>query len=267
MTGIKNIDSDGQSIGNYDDLLFDQAQSINNDKDYWFQIRGYNQNLLIDAATSFFALSLRVKSLSECSNIEGIYKQTIEEFNIVEIELTEKGYEHTVLMAYRYILCAFLDEAVMGTKWGASSIWAEYSMLSRFHNETWGGEKVFTIISRLEKDRYRYKDLLEFVYRCLILGFEGKFRVIKNGKEERDKIISKLYNLLNSMDEGINVSDKLTSATSSVINTKYKLSRQIPIWSVFTIFITSWFVAFLGYFFILQSKTKDVLDQLSQILQ
>jgi type VI secretion system protein ImpK len=267
MTDIKNIDSDSKSVGNYDDLLFDQAENINNDKDYWFQIRGYNDNLLIDAATSFFALSLRVQSLSECPNIEEIYKQTIEELNIVEIELTEKGYEHTVLMAYRYILCAFLDEAVMGKKWGASSIWAEYSMLSRFHNETWGGEKVFTIISRLEKDRYRYKELLEFVYRCLILGFEGKFRVVKNGKEERDKIISKLYSLLRSMDEGGSVPDKLTSSTFSVINTKYKLSRQTPIWSVFLIFFVGWSLAFLGYFFILQSKTKDVLDQLSQILQ
>lgn len=267
MTDIQNIDTDSQSIGNYDDLLFDQAENINNDKDYWFQIRGYNENLLIDAATSFFALSLRVKSLSECPNIDEIYKKTIEELNIVEIELTEKGYEHTVLMAYRYILCAFLDEAVMGTKWGASSIWAEYSMLSRFHNETWGGEKVFTIISRLEKDRYRYKELLEFVYRCLILGFEGKFRVIPNGKEERDKIISKLYNLLRLMDESVSIPDKLTSATSSVIKTKYKLSRQIPIWLVFGIFFTGLGVAFFGYYLILALKTKDVLAQLSQILQ
>lgn len=267
MTDIQNVNTDDQNVGDYDDLLFDQAKNINNDKDYWFQIRGYNDNLLIDAATSFFALSLRVQSLSECPNIEEIYKQTIEEINIVEIELTEKGYEHTVLMAYRYILCAFLDEAVMGTKWGASSIWAEYSMLSRFHNETWGGEKVFTIISRLEKDRHRYKDLLEFVYRCLVLGFEGKYRVIHNGKEEKDKIISKLYHLLRSMDGTGGVPDKLTSATASVVNTKYKLSRQIPIWLILSTFFVGWGVAFLGYFFILQSKTNDVLDQLSQILQ
>ncbi len=161
------------NAGNYDDLLFDEAKNINEDKEYWFQLRGHNTNPLIDTATSFFGLSLRVKSLSKCPNIEQIYKQTIEEINIIEIELTDKGYEHAVLMAYRYILCAFLDEAVMGTKWGGSSVWAEYSMLSRYHNETWGGEKVFTIVSRLEKDPERYKDLLEFMYRCLVLGFEG----------------------------------------------------------------------------------------------
>ncbi len=57
-----------------------------------------------------------------------------------------------MLMAYRYILCTFLDEAVMGTPWGANTCWAEHSMLSRFHNETWGGEKVFTILSRLENE-------------------------------------------------------------------------------------------------------------------
>ncbi|GAA0243844.1 MAG: type VI secretion system protein ImpK [Bacteriovoracaceae bacterium] len=253
------------NAGNYDDLLFDEAKNINEDKEYWFQLRGHNTNPLIDTATSFFGLSLRVKSLSKCPNIEQIYKQTIEEINIIEIELTEKGYEHAVLMAYRYILCAFLDEAVMGTKWGGSSVWAEYSMLSRYHNETWGGEKVFTIVSRLEKDPERYKDLLEFMYRCLVLGFEGKFKVMKNGREEREKIINKIYTILNSMGES--QPQKLTSSTNQVVNTRYKLSRQLPVWSVFALFSIVWMVAFSGYYFLLHSKSKDVLIQLNQILQ
>lgn len=252
------------TVGKYDDLLFDEAENINKDKDYWFQIRGHD-NPLIDAATAFFGLALRVQSLSSCENIDLIYKQTIEEINIIEIELNERGYEHAVLMAYRYILCAFLDEAVMGTKWGGSSVWAEYSMLSRFHNETWGGEKVFTIFSRLEKDPVRYKDLLEFLYHCLILGFEGKYRVMRNGKEERERVIGRLYSILNAMGES--QPEKLTAATTHVINTRYKLSRQLPVWSVFTFFSAIWVAAFGGYFFLLHSKSENILMQLNQILQ
>lgn len=163
-------------------LLFDDVEKINHDQDYWFQLRGDNPNVLIDAATPLFGLSLRVRTLTECDNIEQIYRQTIEEIKAIEIELTEQGYEHAILMAYRYILCAFLDESVMGTEWGASSLWAEHSMLSRFHNETWGGEKVFTILSRLEGEPHRYQALLAFIYHCLILGFEGKYRVMEGDK-------------------------------------------------------------------------------------
>lgn len=93
-------------------------EKINHDQDYWFQLRGDNPNVLIDAATPLFGLSLRVRTLTECDNIEQIYRQTIEEIKAIEIELTEQGYEHAILMAYRYILCAFLDESVMGTEWG-----------------------------------------------------------------------------------------------------------------------------------------------------
>ncbi|EKO3626161.1 type IVB secretion system protein IcmH/DotU [Vibrio metschnikovii] len=248
----------------YSGLLFDSAEQMNHDQDYWFQLRGNNSNSLIDAATPLFGLALRVRSLTECANIEQIYKQAIEEIKAIEIELTEQGFDHAILMAYRYILCAVLDEAVMGTDWGSSSLWAEHSMLSRFHNETWGGEKVFTILSRLEGEPERYRLLLEFIYHCLILGFEGKYRVMDNGRNEREKVISRLHNIINSLDD--NEPKELTSATEHVVKSKYKLSRQLPIWSVLLGFLIIWVGVFLGYSYLLHTKSSDVLNQLNQIL-
>ncbi|WP_367989971.1 type IVB secretion system protein IcmH/DotU [Vibrio sp. NTOU-M3] len=248
----------------YSNLLFDDVEKINHDQDYWFQLRGDNPNILIDAATPLFGLSLRVRSLAECDNIEQIYKQTIEEIKAIEIELSSQGFEHAVLMAYRYILCAFLDEAVMGTEWGASCVWAEHSMLSRFHNETWGGEKVFVILSRLEGEPQTYKPLLEFIYHCLILGFEGKYRVMEGGQVEREKVIERLHNLIH--DEEQQTSAELTSATDHVVRSKYKLSKQMPVWSIFAGFVILWIGVFLGYSYLLHTKSTDVLSQLNQIL-
>ncbi|WP_337164788.1 type VI protein secretion system protein VasF [Vibrio fluvialis] len=248
----------------YSSLLFDNVQQINHDQDFWFQLRGDNPNVLIDAATPLFGLSLRVRSLAACDNIEQIYNQTIEEIKAIEIELAEQGFEHAILMAYRYILCAFLDEAVMGTEWGASSVWAEHSMLSRFHNETWGGEKVFTILSRLEGEPKRYQALLEFIYQCLVLGFEGKYRVMGGGQLEREKVIARLHGVLASLEE--EEPQDLTRATDHVVRAKYKLSRQLPIWSIFAGFALLWVGLFLGYTYLLHSKSSDVLNQLNQIL-
>ncbi|EGQ7759655.1 DotU family type IV/VI secretion system protein [Vibrio vulnificus] len=245
-------------------LLFDDVEKINHDQDYWFQLRGDNRNLLIDAATPLFGLSLRVRTLTECDNIDQIYRQTIEEIKAIEIELTEQGYEHSILMAYRYILCAFLDESVMGTEWGASSVWAEHSMLSRFHNETWGGEKVFTILNRLEGEPERYQTLIAFIYHCLVLGFEGKYRVMEGGKAEREKVISRVYRLINDLEES--EPQDLTCPTEHVVRSKYILSRQMPVWSVFIGFIVLWIGIFIGYSYMLHSKSSDVLGQLNQIL-
>jgi len=254
-----------ESAGKYDELLFDEAEKINQDKDYWFQLRGGNTNALIDSASAFFGLSLRVRTLTRCENIDQIYKQTVEEIKTIEIELAEKGYEHSILLAYRYVLCAFLDEAVMGTSWGADSVWAEYSMLSRFHNETWGGEKVFIVLQRLQNEPERYKDLLEFIYRCLFLGFEGKYRVMPNGKDEREKVITKLQSLLNK--DNPKGSSQLTQAIEHVAVTKYKLSKQLPLWSVFASFGVVCGSVFFVYLFLLHNKSVDVLIQLNQILK
>ncbi len=221
-------------------------------------------NVFIDAATPLFGLSMRVHSLSYCDNVGDIYNQAVNEVKAIEISLTEQGVEPATLMAYRYVLCAFLDEAVMGTEWGASSEWAEHSMLSRFHNETWGGEKVFSILGRLETDVARYRDLLEFIYHCLILGFEGKYRVMDGGVAEREKVISRLYGLLKQ----ISGTDPqvLTVQSNKVIKSNYKLAYQIPIWAVLAGFSTFCAGAFVIYSYFLSSKTSDVLIQLNQIL-
>lgn len=245
-------------------LLHDGAELMNHDRDYWFQLRGDNRNRLIDAATPLFGLSLRVRSLTECYNIEAVYKQTVDEIKAIEIELTERGYEHAILMAYRYILCAFLDEAVMGTSWGSACVWAEHSMLSRFHNETWGGEKVYSILARLEGEAEKYQELLEFIHACLLLGFEGKYRVIENGHNERERVISHLRQTL----DGFNGSkiEPLTQANRNVARSKYSLNRQWSTWAVLFCFVLLLGGTYALYSWLLHEKSADVVNQLNQLL-
>lgn len=247
-----------------DELLYEGSENIDRDQDFWFPLRGDNPNLLIDVATPLFGLALRVKQLSECASIANIYHQVVKEVTAIEMELSENGYEHSVIMAYRYVLCAFLDESVMGTSWGAKSIWAQHSLLSRFHDETWGGEKVFSILTRLENDPVRYKDLLEFIFHCLNLGFEGKYKVISNGFAERERVIIKLHELLKSLNDS--EPSSLSKATEHVVHSKYKLGRQIPVWSVFAMFFLGLCVVFSGYLYVLNNKSADVLTQLNQLL-
>ncbi|WP_318466720.1 type IVB secretion system protein IcmH/DotU [Photobacterium leiognathi] len=253
------------SVNHYDNLLFDNVVNINNDQDFWFQLRGCNLNLLIDAATPLLGVVWRIRRLSHCDNIENIYRQAVEEIKAIEVELTEASYEHAVILAYRYILCSFIDEAVMSTSWGAESAWAEHSLLARFHNETWGGEKVFSILSRLETEPKRYEDLLMFIYLCLMQGFKGRYKVMNNGQEEFNKVISNLYEILQR------VKDKepqvLTSATKHVAEKKYKLTKKTPLWTVFSGFFISWIVIFIIYSYLLSNKSIDVLTQLNHILQ
>lgn len=249
----------------YDSLLFDEVKNIDADQDYWFKLRGENINPLIDAATPLIGMALRVRRMTCCETIDVIYKHAVEEVKAIEVELTESGYEHAVILAYRYIFCSFIDETVMSTSWGADSVWAGHSLLTRFHNETWGGEKVFTILSRLENEPSRYKDLLEFIYLCLSLGFEGRYRVMPHGREEYEKIINRLFLMLQRLED--KEPQDLTRATDNVVTTKYRLTKQTPLWVVLSGFIASWGAVFVVYSILLHNKSINVIEQLTQVLK
>ena len=256
--------SENMKNNRHGELMFDQVKNIDADQDFWFKLRGDNRNKLIDAATPLLGLSLRIRGLTECEKIESLYKQVLEEIKAIEMELVQADYEHALIMAYRYVLCVVLDEAVMSTSWGTDSSWAEHSLLTRFHNETWGGEKVFTILNRLLIDPPRYRALLEFIYLCLMLGFEGKYKVIEGGTEDRERIARRLYETLSSLDD--KEPEELTNATDHVVATKYRLSRQMPVWLIFGGFWGVCTAIFFVYRYLLHTKSLDVLNQLNQIL-
>ena len=100
------------------------------------------------------------------------------------------------VMAARYVLCTMLDEAAADTPWGGSGVWAQHSLLAIFHNETWGGEKVFQLMARLAEKPDANRDLLELIYCALVLGFEGRYRVIDNGRAQLEAVRDKLAGIV-----------------------------------------------------------------------
>ncbi len=100
------------------------------------------------------------------------------------------------VMAARYVLCTMLDEAAADTPWGGSGVWAQHSLLALFHNETWGGEKVFQLMARLAEKPDANRDLLELIYSALVLGFEGRYRVIDNGRAQLEAVRDKLAQIV-----------------------------------------------------------------------
>lgn len=253
-----------QESSEHDHLLFDDVKNVDADKDFGFQLRGGGINPLIDAANPLLGMALRIRHLSHCDNVQGIYKQCVEEVKSLEIELIEKGYEHAIILTFRYVLCAFIDEAVMSTSWGADSVWVEHSLLIRFHNETWGGDKVFTILSRLDKEPERYRLLLEFIFVCLCLGFEGRYKVMDRGRENHEKVIANLYQTLRNLSG--NEQPELLATTEHVEKTQYRVSRQWPVWSVPLGFFVALSITFLFYIIQLNNKSANVLEKLHQIL-
>jgi type VI secretion system protein ImpK len=246
-------------------LIHSHAEQLDADEDYWFRLRGHNLNPLVDAASSLLGMVVRVRQLDSMADIERLYRQVVDEISAIEIELTEQGYDRPTLLAFRYVLCSFIDEAVMGTDWGQQSKWAEHSLLTRFHNETWGGEKVFSILARLQQEPQRYRDMLAFIYLCLCLGFEGRYRVMTHGREEYEHVVRALGDQLAALGDAPD--DMLTSPLDNVVRGRRRGGRGLPVWAVFALFGVAMAGAYLGFSWSLDQQASQVSILLDQIFR
>jgi type VI secretion system protein ImpK len=100
------------------------------------------------------------------------------------------------VIAARYVLCTVIDEMAAGTPWGAAGQWASKGLLATFHNEVSGGEKFFQLLGRVAERAQANLDLLELMFVCLELGFEGRYRVIDNGRSQLEAVRRRLLSLV-----------------------------------------------------------------------
>ncbi len=264
MADAQVLDAPNQKT-DFSELLFADSQSDPEPHaDDRFQLRGLEDNRLIDAATPLLGLVIRVRRLADFSEVPALYRQVVDEVSAIDRELVEQGYERPTVVAYRYVLCAFIDEAVLGTDWGAHSVWSQQSLLSRFHNETWGGEKVFAILSRMEQEPERYRDMLEFIYLCLCLGFEGRYKVMSNGREEYEQIIRGLFDQLQAQRPDT-AGAPLTQALEHVTPARNRFRNGLPVWGVGGFFLAAMATVYSLYSMALDERIRDVLSVLDQL--
>ena len=153
-------------------------------------------NPLLGSASVLLALVAQLRATAAHADPAGLRRQLLERIGEFEALAAGAGVSAQHISAARYLLCTFIDEVVDATPWGAGGVWAEANLLQAFHDERWGGEKVFTLLDRLSQDVTANRHLLELFYICLALGFEGRFRGTPSGREQLDAIAERVLHAI-----------------------------------------------------------------------
>ena len=221
-----------------------------------FQLKANGLNKLLEAAIPILGLSVRIRNMPNFGDVNELHSRVQNEMQNFQLEMDSLGFDDATTLAARYCLCSMIDESVLSQPWGADSLWPERPMLSVFHNETWGGEKVFGILDRVMDEAHRFPDLLEFVYFCIALGFEGKYHVMHNGQAKLDHLLSAIYKILekNSGESP----DVLVFPEPNIYVQKQRMNWRIPVWSI--LFIGLILVALLHIYF-----DQDLKKQIATI--
>ena len=185
-------------------------------------------NPLVQAAAPLLAAAPRLRAMVRHPNPAALRDSLGESVRRFEAGARAQGLPNDQVVAARYVLCTLLDEAAANTPWGSSGAWSAQSLLVQFHNEGWGGEKVFQLLTRLAENPSQHRHLLELVYVALSLGFEGRYKVLDNGRAQLDDLRSRLAQMLRGLAGPV---DKSLSTQWVGIRAPAKRLRDgIPLW-------------------------------------
>jgi len=150
-------------------------------------------NPFITLATPLFKHMDILLHTYDVGDVGGVHTLLLQEVETFSQNAAKQNLDSSQVSVTRYLLCTFLDELICTTYWGKDNDWAHGSLLSHFYRETYGGEKFFQLLTKLLASPANNIHLLEFMYVCISLGFEGKYRIQTKGKMELESIRDNLF--------------------------------------------------------------------------
>ncbi|SAL29836.1 OmpA/MotB domain-containing protein [Caballeronia cordobensis] len=219
-------------------------------------------NPLVAACAPLLQLAPRIRTMSACDDPAALRDSLAAGVRRFEAQARVNGVAAEQVTAARYIVCTMLDEAAAGTPWGAG-VWARQSLLVTFHNEAWGGEKVFQLLARLAQQPARHLHLLELASVVLALGFEGRYRVAAQGRQALDAIRARLHQLIRK--ERGEHERALSPHWEGVPTTRRRTTDVLPVWVVGAFALLVLAAAYLTMSFRLGRLSDPAFDALASI--
>lgn len=220
-------------------------------------------NRLNACATPLFSLVSRIRNRAQHMDADKLRQSVVSEVRSFENAALQAGIPAQTVKIARYALCATLDDVVLNTPWGEQSSWAMQSLVGTFHRETVGGDRFYDLLARLEKEPATNIELLEFVYMCLSLGFEGRLRVEQGGSDKHMQIRQGLARIIRAQRGPL---ERDLSPHWDGVDKPYRaLSMWKPVWIAVAVTALLLVFEFAGLSYALSNRTENLIGQLSVI--
>ncbi len=225
----------------------------------------FSVNSLAAAASPLFTLLIKLKETPSYHDTKSLYKDLVHEVKAFESGAQAQGYRSETVLVARYILCASLDEAIQSTNWGKQCHWQKCNLLMTFQKERSGNQRFFVILDRLSEDPALYIDLLEMMYLCLSLGFEGRYRYLERGSTHLEKIIDDLYHLIRTQ-RGEFKKSLSTCQSSNVKRPTHTTSPALSFWQIGSIAGVILLTLYSGFNYMLSVTNSPVAQELQSLV-
>ena len=221
-------------------------------------------NPLINAAATLLGLARQLRDTPHCDDVPGLRDRAIEAVRAFELQAQTLGASADQQRIARYVLCSLIDEIVLNMPWGNESLWSTQSLLSTFYKEVVGGERFFVILQQLGQDPGTNLHLLELLYLCLALGFQGRYMLLERGDASLQQIEHNLYEMIQRQRGGVSERE-LSPHWQGVPAPRRGLGAYVPLWVVGVAAAALLVLVYVALSFALNRSSDLVYSQLGGI--
>lgn len=230
---------------------------------FWETLALDRPSPLVAAAAPLLGLCAQLKNSTSHADVEGLRLRVLREIDGFERRITPLGLAPRAIKASKYALCATIDDIVLNTPWGSRSVWTTRSMVGSLFSETWGGDRFFDLLTQLKKDPGVNVELLELLYYCMSLGFEGRFRIASRGSSELGVLREDVYRLIRAA-RGDFERDISPHWRGTAIGRKL-LRNLVPSWVIAACCAALLLALYAGLLFALNARSDRIFDDLATL--
>lgn len=149
-------------------------------------------NALIEAANPLLAVVPQIRHSLRHPDPSGLRSRLREQLAAFRSGACAVGIPADDVTAAHYALCALLDDSASATPWGRD--WN--ALLGELHGEKDRGDGFFALLDRMLAAPSEHYEVLQFLYVCLALGFEGRYRSGEGGRQALAQVRTRLHDVL-----------------------------------------------------------------------
>ncbi|GAB5378506.1 MAG: type VI secretion system protein TssL, long form [Acuticoccus sp.] len=155
-----------------------------------------NANTMLRASAALLLMLGKLRAGLVRAQSARIMEDVARAIDRFEADMNGAGYSADQAEVAKYALAATADDVVQNIPVDDRRLWTQYSMLSQFFGERTGGIRFFEELNRMKADPLANIDVLELMYACLAVGFEGVHRTSPGGMAALQQVQRDLYDVI-----------------------------------------------------------------------
>ena len=153
------------------------------------------RNIMMAKAARILALAASIRSGRAQIDMPKFHAEATAQISAFDQAIVAAGYPDEQRQRAKYAVCATTDDIAQNLPGSAAdgAEWARRSLVVQFFQEAIGGDRFWQLVEDMLKRPAQHADLIELYHACLAAGFEGRFRVMPDGKRKLHEVMTSLY--------------------------------------------------------------------------